>query len=374
MASATLGRHFVFSCLLIACIAIVLIWVGMDYCDLHYPNYPLQPSDRGYCSQDQSTIQIQSNLDVQPKDASCDVYEEVCAPIFEFSLTNRGGNTIRITKVDPGCGCTTAHLGKELLAPGETTALGVVYRATSILGQLPRRTITISTDEVDAESVSCSVGGVRRARFSIEPPSVQLGLVLSGTSSWQQVTVVAHGPGMQLMPEQIQSNNRWIAAKLLRRELLSDGGTQLVLNVGVDKDTPAGKLDGQVFIPRFQDDGIGPMIPVIAEVTAPLQVNPRRAFMGLLKPGMRVEREFELRLVNLPGLHTSHRNVRVQGFGECRAGVSVRTHADSSPKFYVAVDTSPIGPGKFDEKLIIRAKVDNDSYDLLLPISGMVIP
>ncbi|MBU0984925.1 MAG: DUF1573 domain-containing protein, partial [candidate division Zixibacteria bacterium] len=44
-----------------------------------------------------------------------------------FRLTSAGDDSLLITKVIPGCGCTQAPLEKAELAPGETTNLEIIF-------------------------------------------------------------------------------------------------------------------------------------------------------------------------------------------------------------------------------------------------------
>ncbi len=359
-------KEAAFACLLLCCTA-AGAWLGMHNQvgtqQFELPHGDLRPEP----------AHTASNLTVDPKDASCRVYEEVSAPVFKFALTNRGPRGLRILRVVPGCGCTAASLGSDQLGPGENTTLGVVYEALSLYGELPRRTIVIQTDEPGAEPVVCTVGGFRERRFTITPPSVQLGVVLIGSAPSRQVMVDAHGAEMQLTPEKMLVSSPWISAQLVRREPLPDGGTRLLLNVGLSKEIPAGKLDGRLFIPRIQDDGVGPVIPVTADVSGPLRLHPARAFAGLLKVGDRAEREVEVRPV-AAGPTPSSQTVSVTGFGGCPPGVTLRSDKPGGARVIVAVDASRMAPGSFEHKLVIKAQLDDKPCELLLPVNGMVIP
>jgi len=42
---------------------------------------------------------------------------------FSYAIKNAGNEVLKIDKVQPGCGCTSVAIGKNKLAPGETTTL-----------------------------------------------------------------------------------------------------------------------------------------------------------------------------------------------------------------------------------------------------------
>ncbi|SYZ73482.1 conserved exported hypothetical protein [Candidatus Zixiibacteriota bacterium] len=55
-----------------------------------------------------------------------------------FWLHSLGVDTLKILKVDPGCGCTRAPLGKSELAPGDSTALEIIFSTGYYSGWLTK--------------------------------------------------------------------------------------------------------------------------------------------------------------------------------------------------------------------------------------------
>ncbi len=56
-----------------------------------------------------------------------------------FWIKSTGDETLRITKVDPGCGCTDAPLRDSVLAPGDSTVLEILFRTKSYRGPVSKR-------------------------------------------------------------------------------------------------------------------------------------------------------------------------------------------------------------------------------------------
>ncbi|MFH2055993.1 MAG: DUF1573 domain-containing protein [bacterium] len=65
-----------------------------------------------------------------------------------FWLYSTGEDTLRIRQVKAGCGCTKAPLQRDVLPPGDSTALEVIYTSSSIPG-LVRKTVNVYTNEED---------------------------------------------------------------------------------------------------------------------------------------------------------------------------------------------------------------------------------
>ena len=56
-----------------------------------------------------------------------------------FELRNDGDDTLRITKVIPGCGCTKTPLKDSVLAPGERTELEIIFSTGAYTGLVTKR-------------------------------------------------------------------------------------------------------------------------------------------------------------------------------------------------------------------------------------------
>jgi hypothetical protein len=56
-----------------------------------------------------------------------------------FQLRNDGDDTLFITKVVPGCGCTKTPLEKSTLAPGESTEMEIIFSTRIYNGKVSKR-------------------------------------------------------------------------------------------------------------------------------------------------------------------------------------------------------------------------------------------
>lgn len=56
-----------------------------------------------------------------------------------FWVKSTGDDTLRILKVEPGCGCTKAPLKDSILAPGDSTSLDIIFSTKSYRGFVSKR-------------------------------------------------------------------------------------------------------------------------------------------------------------------------------------------------------------------------------------------
>lgn len=86
-----------------------------------------------------------------------------------FVIRSTGTDSLRITNVKPGCGCTKAPLSKEVIAPGDSTELEIIFTSSpSYRGESQKTTsVTCNDDERGTFSVRF------KAKFNVAPDSAQ---------------------------------------------------------------------------------------------------------------------------------------------------------------------------------------------------------
>lgn len=68
-----------------------------------------------------------------------------------FWLKSQGDDTLKILKVIPGCGCTQAPLQKEVVPPGDSTQLEIIFHTRTYSG-ISKKSPTIQTNEGPPDS------------------------------------------------------------------------------------------------------------------------------------------------------------------------------------------------------------------------------
>jgi hypothetical protein len=68
--------------------------------------------------------------------------------VGHFKYKNTGDKPVKITAVKPSCGCTTAALPKDVVAPGESGEITATFHIGDRVG-MQTKTIHVTTDEKD---------------------------------------------------------------------------------------------------------------------------------------------------------------------------------------------------------------------------------
>lgn len=66
-----------------------------------------------------------------------------------FWLYSKGSDTLKISSVKPGCGCTKAPLDKDIVAPGDSAAVELIFNTKNYSGNVSK-SATIITNAVPA--------------------------------------------------------------------------------------------------------------------------------------------------------------------------------------------------------------------------------
>jgi hypothetical protein len=66
-----------------------------------------------------------------------------------FWLYSTGTDTLKITNVKPGCGCTKAPLEKSIVAPGDSTMVELIFNTRNYSGKMSK-SATITTNTLQA--------------------------------------------------------------------------------------------------------------------------------------------------------------------------------------------------------------------------------
>ncbi len=85
-----------------------------------------------------------------------------------FQIQNLGEDTLKISSVRPSCGCTSAPLKKNILAPGEAVDLEVSFDAKNFMGKV-HKTVTVNSNDAANPALVLSFS----ANVGIESPTVR---------------------------------------------------------------------------------------------------------------------------------------------------------------------------------------------------------
>ncbi len=77
-------------------------------------------------------------------------------------ITNAGGDTLRISRVKPSCGCTTAPLDKEMLLPGDTATIKLTMDVVTRTGPQTKTLTIFSNDTANSHRMVYLMANVVR--------------------------------------------------------------------------------------------------------------------------------------------------------------------------------------------------------------------
>ena len=184
-----------------------------------------------------------------------------------FELAHRGAaGTLTITKVEAGCGCLRQTLTRNVLQPGETTALTIeVNTLTQPDG--PNRWQVAVGYKLEAPGVAPQAGEVLlqitatlSREVSVVPP--QLGFSTSGAAS--QVLTVTDTRGKPLNVVKAAASSPHLAVEVGTRQAGDGKTTTQTVTVKLAADAPNGHRDEAVVL--LTDD------PACPELRVPVRV------------------------------------------------------------------------------------------------------
>jgi hypothetical protein len=85
---------------------------------------------------------------------------------YSFQFKNSGKSPIRLTKVEPGCGCLTVQFTKEEILPGSASFIEVIFHSE---GEWGNQVKTVEIQTSDGEAKILTIGAfVENKNFNID--------------------------------------------------------------------------------------------------------------------------------------------------------------------------------------------------------------
>ncbi len=211
-----------------------------------------------------------------------------------FRFTNNTTQTITLGQPRVSCGCTSAALLKNTIAPGETSAV-VAYMDTRRI-QTPYVTkavlVYVPVFGQTSEEVTLKVQTVCRDDLMYSPDTLAFGTVRKGQG------------GKVSMKVTFTSDPKWEVTKSsstggyvkVEHKLDSRTGSTVTYEVTatLDKDCPAGNWVSDVYLETNNQAVAKLRVPVTVNVAAPVAVSPENVQFGDLSLGNPTEKQVTL--------------------------------------------------------------------------------
>jgi hypothetical protein len=191
-------------------------------------------------------------------------------PVCEFAFFNRGEADLRVLRVEPSCGCTTALLSKPVLRAGERGAIRVVFDSANFAGEVVKE-IEVGTNDPARGSITLRVQALVEPEIDFEPRVVTFADVRAGEAPSQTVML---------------TNRRAEPVRILRLQA-QPSSCRCVLPTWTDASRP--------LVLESWD-----RVPLSVQITPPQPLTMPTAGECLLEIEGPRKREFRLKILSLP--------------------------------------------------------------------------
>ena len=211
---------------------------------------------------------------------------------FRFPVKNLYKEDVHIASVSSSCGCTSPRIEKPTLKTHETGAIVAKINSNAFLGQ-KGATITVYIDKPYPATVLLNARCYIRSDVVFTPGSVALGDIEQGEAVDRKVQVSYAGRNDWKI-KNIVSNNPHITATA--KEVRRNYG-QVVYDIDIHTDgqlTPGPVFDHLLLVTNDSNMPKVPL-PVDGDVHSGITVSPSTLYMGVLKPGQKIEKKLVIR-------------------------------------------------------------------------------
>jgi hypothetical protein len=151
---------------------------------------------------------------------------------YKFPFYNSGNDILRINRVIPSCGCTTAMVENEILYPKQTSYVGVAYKARRVL-QKEVLSVALLTNDPKKPVVKVRMEGYVEPEVFWYPQNVSIYCSNSNYAKNYDVQFIRR-PSQQMKIKEVRTSSNKIQAKFMENE------KGLLCRVSVTPDCPSG--------------------------------------------------------------------------------------------------------------------------------------
>ncbi|HYV37326.1 MAG TPA: DUF1573 domain-containing protein [Gemmataceae bacterium] len=209
-----------------------------------------------------------------------------------FHIVNKTNGPIQIASVRVSCGCTSAKVLQNQLAPGQETAI-MVEMDTRRFSGTKEVIIYVQFNQPKFDEVRLKVQANSRDDVSVLPESLALGKVKRGAPAAFSTNVTLLG-NQNWQITAAASDSNYVLPNL--QEVRRGGGeVAYKLTASVRPDTPAGKWFTDVWLQTNNPQVPRIRVPLTVEVEPQLTISPSTLTLGELKAGKAIERKVIVR-------------------------------------------------------------------------------
>lgn len=214
------------------------------------------------------------------------------ALVHHFRMTNTTGVPVNIAHIRASCSCVSAQPLKNLLLPGEETAILARMDTTRFTGA-KSVTIYVVFDRPNPDEVRLLLSAVGRDDFNLNPDTLAFGQVRKGSTATVSTTLTFYGQNpIQILD--IRSETNYIQANL--QEVSRKQNVVIYqLSAQLRNDSPVGKWFSDIWLKTNNANLPQIRIPVTVEIESALSVSPEVVVLGPVKAKTEAERRVIVR-------------------------------------------------------------------------------
>ncbi len=94
-----------------------------------------------------SLANAQARLEIDETTFNFGYIPQVCKVAHSYVMRASGTDSLKILNVKPGCGCTKAPIKKEVVAPGDSTAVELIFTSIESYRGVVQKTATVTCND-----------------------------------------------------------------------------------------------------------------------------------------------------------------------------------------------------------------------------------
>jgi len=284
--------------------------------------------------------------------------------VHYFRVTNTTNAPVTIGQPRVSCGCVSASILKNQLAPGESTAVLAQMDTRRIQQPYVVKSVTVYVPFLAPvpEEVSLRVQAIARDDLMMSPDTLAFGQVAKGKGAKVSTRVTFMSDPNWTVTE-ATSTGGYVKASVTQESRNGSVVTYLV-TATLDPECPAGNWTSDINL-KTSNSGVASLrIPVTVNVTAPVAASPESVSFGDVTLGKAAEQKVTLQS------GTPFKVLEVKG-GDDQVVVTLDTK-DAKPTHTLTFSATPKAAGGFTRT--VEIVTDNkDMPNVVVPISAKVI-
>lgn len=280
-----------------------------------------------------------------------------------FEFVNEGTEPLIIKDVATSCGCTTAKLEKDTIAPGEKGAIPVTFSSDRFSGKITKR-VTITSNDAKSPKTVVTIQGNVAVQVEAKPASLFFAKAQVGETSTREIAVSTSRMD-KLELSNLKIEPEYLTASLVR---VDDKNMKIVVTADGTK-FPKGKsrLSGYLTYDTNSKNMGNMRASVTINVEQAIRLNPRSLYFYASKQGK--ERKLEITLTSTQGVSFKVSNIKSQF-----EFFTVVIDKDGDKEKTLTVTLSPKATlGKFHSNITMTTDIEGQK-ELVIPVRGSVIP